>query len=460
MNGDYSNAIATATEILVSAILASEPNLDGHVAHIDRDVGAILRRMGLAVMTRLIATCVERVTQAESVRTGLPVERRPVVSYFVQFGEVRVASPYLWASGRGSARPVQDVMGIRDRGRSSALERALSDFGAETSFGRAAARFQEHYGWKVERTAVLRVTEGIAVEAQTYVGDRLEAERKKYEQPIEARPGAAAMLVGADGSMVRTGDLVPAPDLGKTEKRGLDRRRRVEEWKEVRVGFARVLDEDDRSCVAAMDTWPNVISQVFSAAVERGLSRRTDVVAVGDGGNGLMETLTSQFPALTYVLDRPHLVEHFNDTAKELTFGDCDRKLWVEANMAVIDAGEAAEVKDYLARYTGTGQDRVHNLAAYLERFEKAVNYSAFKEKGYPIGSGEVESEHRYIPQQRMKLPGAWWHKRNVNPMLALRVMRHNDWWDDFWQTRTPTAIQNNCAPFQEAPLDYLAAAA
>jgi hypothetical protein len=33
-----------------------------------------------------------------------------------------------------------------------------------------------------------------------------------------------------------------------------------------------------------------------------------------------------------------------------------------------------------------------------------------------------------------MKLPGAWWHPDFVNPMLALRVLRANDWWSDFWQ--------------------------
>jgi hypothetical protein len=26
-----------------------------------------------------------------------------------------------------------------------------------------------------------------------------------------------------------------------------------------------------------------------------------------------------------------------------------------------------------------------------------------------PIGSGEIESAHRYVAQQRLKRPGAWW---------------------------------------------------
>ena len=47
---------------------------------------------------------------------------------------------------------------------------------------------------------------------------------------------------------------------------------------------------------------------------------------------------------------------------------------------------------------------------------------------------GEVESAHRYTPQERLKIPGAIWDPGTVNPMLALRVIRANDWWDEFWQ--------------------------
>ena len=67
------------------------------------------------------------------------------------------------------------------------------------------------------------------------------------------------------------------------------------------------------------------------------------------------------------------------------------------------------------------------------ERFKEAVHYNKFRSLGLPIGSGEIESAHRYIPQKRLKIPGATWHPDTINPMLALRVIRANDWWDDFW---------------------------
>ena len=70
-----------------------------------------------------------------------------------------------------------------------------------------------------------------------------------------------------------------------------------------------------------------------------------------------------------------------------------------------------------------------------------------------PSARSEIESSHRYIPQKaerprrgflgvrthqaRLKIPGATWHPQTINPMLALRVLRANDWWSDFWQTYT-----------------------
>jgi hypothetical protein len=47
-----------------------------------------------------------------------------------------------------------------------------------------------------------------------------------------------------------------------------------------------------------------------------------------------------------------------------------------------------------------------------------------------------LESAHRYITQERLKIAGACWNPDNVNPMLALRVVRANPWWDEFWQWR------------------------
>ncbi|MDM8557183.1 hypothetical protein QUF75_20885, partial [Desulfococcaceae bacterium HSG7] len=71
------------------------------------------------------------------------------------------------------------------------------------------------------------------------------------------------------------------------------------------------------------------------------------------------------------------------------------------------------------------------------DRFDDALNYNRFKEKNYPIGSGEIESAHKSVPQKRLKIPGATWHPDSIDPMPALRILRADDWWEDFWCQRT-----------------------
>jgi hypothetical protein len=52
---------------------------------------------------------------------------------------------------------------------------------------------------------------------------------------------------------------------------------------------------------------------------------------------------------------------------------------------------------------------------------------------GLPIGSGEIESAHRYVIQIRLKIAGAWWKMENVAKMIALRVMGINGHWEKYW---------------------------
>ena len=62
------------------------------------------------------------------------------------------------------------------------------------------------------------------------------------------------------------------------------------------------------------------------------------------------------------------------------------------------------------------------------------LDYKGAIEKGLPLGSGEIESAHRYVIPHRLKLPGAWGKAANVEPRLALRVVRANGDWDQYWE--------------------------
>jgi hypothetical protein len=134
-------------------------------------------------------------------------------------------------------------------------------------------------------------------------------------------------------------------------------------------------------------------------------------------------------------------LEHLHEVAEAQGLKREARESWVSQMLERLDKGGSQDVLRDLREHKGRGKKRTERFVKHLTRFADAVHYEAVREAGLPQGSGEVESCHRWLPQKRLKLPGAWWRPDMVNPMLALRVVRANEWWGDFWQERASQAV-------------------
>jgi hypothetical protein len=91
----------------------------------------------------------------------------------------------------------------------------------------------------------------------------------------------------------------------------------------------------------------------------------------------------------------------------------------------------------------------VRTCHRYLSARANQLNYRQALADGLPIGSGEIESAHRYVAQQRLKRPGAWWRVEHAEYMLALRINRINGDWDPYWKA---LAKQNSAAANDNSP--------
>jgi hypothetical protein len=87
---------------------------------------------------------------------------------------------------------------------------------------------------------------------------------------------------------------------------------------------------------------------------------------------------------------------------------------------------EADDVED--------NQAPVRACYRYLSFSKDQLDYKTAIEQELPIGSGEIESAHRYIIQERLKLPGAWWKATNADSMLAWSKVRANGGWNKYWE--------------------------
>ena len=442
MNEKYSDCIEIVSKILFETIAKREENLNEKIFEIDTDLLSLLRAIGLRVMSMLLTMLSIKVTNKIK-KTGWKNQRTPKIKYTTIFGQLKIESPYLWNKKlKKGMRPVAELLGITHGKHSVALTRSLADFGAEESFHQASLRFQEHYGFKVEESKLRREVIKVAELSEKFVEEKLA--KSIEEAKINPNEKTERLLLELDGCHLRTGVKVPKNQAGVTKIRKIKKSSRKIDWKETRVAFARpVEDKKQRTFVARMGKYSEIIQQLVGAAYDRGLFSETQIFALADGAIGLKEALENAFPKLQFILDRPHLKEHLYAGVEAMEFPEKLKHSIVEALVSLIEVGKVHKVIKKIQNYQGTEAKEIETLANYLIRFQDCIHYRKFRNLGLPIGSGEIESAHRYIPQKRLKIPGATWHPLTINPMLALRIIRANDWWSEFWSKYKPQAHLN-----------------
>lgn len=339
-------------------------------------------------------------------------------------------APYLRCpKSHHSQRPFQELTGLQCRGKSAALRRVLTDFGAEQSFGRASRQLKEHYGVELHRSSIRDVVLQQAERAAGFV-DWADGEAvASYGRQQGLRAGEPWLIVESDGSMVRTGELEPDPAGGST-LRGGPKRIRKTRWREVRLSLVEALGGRERRYAAALGPPPRVGAQMFALALRCGYGDNTWVHGVGDGAPWIAQQVAAVFPRQRFLLDRYHLLEHLHAGASALPGGGASAQAWVSEQVERIDRGEVSGVATECRSW---GEEALDRLAGYLEERDGQLDYAAARKAGLPTGSGAVEGGHRSVIQGRLKLPGAWWKEETVNPMLALRTLRANGHWEAFW---------------------------
>ncbi len=309
MTEKYQDCITKVSDLIFNTILEKEDNLTAQFFLLDGTVLSILREIGLKVMSMLLSLIVEQIT-VKSQKKGFVVHRRPTINYTTIFGQIKVESPYLWnRKSKKGIRPLKDKLGIKAGDCSLKVGRALTEFGCEDSFQLAAKRFEEHYGFYVERSWLRREVEEKAQLAFDYIAKILKEAEENAVNKVAQKSNR--ILFQLDGSMIRTGVYSLAKKRKRTPKRKLLKKTRKIDWVEVRVGLARPVEQKEkRTFIARYGKYPELTKNLKSAAYLQGFSEKSQIFAVADGGPGLKEALEAEFPTLQFILDKAHLLQH------------------------------------------------------------------------------------------------------------------------------------------------------
>jgi hypothetical protein len=154
---------------------------------------------------------------------------------------------------------------------------------------------------------------------------------------------------------------------------------------------------------------------------------------------------------ITRVLDYYHAAERLTTIADALKFGKDKgkRKEWLEhARWLLLQAGghgrllRSIGAMRELHGYKASARDDAENAERYLRRYHRFMDYAGMKSRGYPIGSGVVESACKQIVSARMKLSGMRWKKEGGQHTMTLRCLLLSGIWDtvyEKWLATKPT---------------------
>ena len=126
-----------------------------------------------------------------------------------------------------------------------------------------------------------------------------------------------------------------------------------------------------------------------------------------------------------------HLKENTYEFAKQL-FGDQREKYvpWAEDICQRLEDGKWQDVLKDLERYKGiSAKQGSVNLYTYIDNNRDNIDYPAYKEMGYFVGSGAIESGNKIVLQNRLKLPGMRWNVPSAQCMLSLKAKIESKQW-------------------------------
>lgn len=298
----------------------------------------------------------------------------------------------------------------------------LTDFGAESSFGKAVERVKEHYGIEVAGGAVRQITEHHA---------EVMLNQQQVLPELSERGGLPQIIGQMDGSMV---PLVAV----KENVRGDRRKTRTVSWQEARLALARVPGSVTARFGATMGAANDAGDQLTACVVRQGGGSKTKIHCVGDGASWIVEQVERCFGTQgNYLIDFYHVSQYLAAAAGSVRPGK--ERQWLHQQQNLLKANRLKTVLKNLAAHqepsqTAAAEAPVRACYRYLSNRTQNLDYRRALKEGLPIGSGEIESAHRSVIQERLKIAGAWWKRSNAEKMIALRVQRANKEWQSYWQ--------------------------
>ena len=168
----------------------------------------------------------------------------------------------------------------------------------------------------------------------------------------------------------------------------------------------------------------------WALAVEQDVPTARERAVVGDGAAWVWNVAEDVCPDGCQIVDWFHAVQHLTDAATALYPDEKDspkRQRWLKTYTDHLYMGRIHKITATLYQHDHA------DLAGYFENHQRRMQYLEFREEGFPIGSGTVESGVKQF-KHRLTGPGMRWNAANANRMLVIRAAVLGNDFHDLWQ--------------------------
>lgn len=271
--------------------------------------------------------------------------------------------------------PFTQEVGVDCRDYSILLERAIVDFGADTSFGQAVEKFKEHYGISISVSAVQSIT-------------------KKHAEACYAMQEKDADLPGKNSTRCLIGAMIPIVIFEANKY--LDKRKwRKTGWKEARLSMVREHKSLTKIFLAMLGSTERAGDLLGRCARRLGYKEQTTVHCLGDGAFWIREQVERVFGTKgNYLVDFFHLSEYLSGASE--TCCAQEAKKWLGERQEEMKVGRVGEVIELLRNYeqradVKNADNPVRKCLRYMENRPGQFKYKEALAADLPIGSGEIE---------------------------------------------------------------------
>jgi hypothetical protein len=330
---------------------------------------------------------------------------------------------------------------------SPGVQRMMAAVGSDSSFNHGRQQLALLAGLEVTTKAVERHAEAVGTDIARREQDKVN-HALQLELPQILGSPVPVMYIELDGTQVpmvraelkgRAGRIEGQPARTREVKLGCIFTQTTTNEKGRPIG-----DEVSTTYTGAIETAELFGRRLYTEAWERGWSRASKKVVLGDGADWIWNIADQHFPGSAQIVDIWHAREHLWDVAAKLfASDDKQRKSWAKKLIKKLNRGGVETVVADLRAFPTCKpelRDILRTEADYFERDREPMRYPKYRKQGLFLGSGVIEAGCKTVIGSRLKQSGMFWTVRGPNAIIALRCTRLSHKFEDYWASRSRAA--------------------